>query len=417
MSTQMTRRRLLTARALSGGLGVGALALLAQTQRASADTPFTTFAFPATGAPTPRTMPDRLAEVVNVKEFGALGNGSNDDRPAIQAAFDYAFGSAAAPHGTNSVANKQVFFPGGNYLLGAPLVLTQVQGARIVGSGRMTTRLAGRGGAVIVTNGLVNSHIEGFLLDGNGGVCLDLDWNGKGSVGLDGNTFVDMCYGTGSVGVRIGNSGHGGSNNVFLNNCAGGCTTGLSTTGDQALNNSYVGGNMQSCTTGILVTRGSVSLVMGTGFQVMSNWDIQTAPTAAAASMSILGCRSESHQHAYFTDNIIASVSGGTHLEYADAVFVQAQGGIVLIEGCNTYGMVKIRNGARATIQNCFFQPLAWIDAPANLLWYTPNNPISANIELENIRYDWLGAQAHIFKERWFTTNGSTLTKQSYVLV
>jgi polygalacturonase len=125
MSTQMTRRRLLTARALSGGLGVGALALLAQTQRASADTPFTTFAFPATGAPTPRTMPDRLAEVVNVKEFGALGNGSNDDRPAIQAAFDYAFGSAAAPHGTNSVANKQVFFPGGNYLLGAPLVLTR----------------------------------------------------------------------------------------------------------------------------------------------------------------------------------------------------------------------------------------------------------------------------------------------------
>jgi hypothetical protein len=31
-------------------------------------------------------MPDRLAEVVNVKESGALGNGSKDDRPAIQAA-------------------------------------------------------------------------------------------------------------------------------------------------------------------------------------------------------------------------------------------------------------------------------------------------------------------------------------------
>jgi hypothetical protein len=411
MSTQFSKR------ALTAGLGVGALALLAQTQRASADTPFTTFAFPATGAPTPRTMPDRLAEVVNVKEFGALGNGSNDDRPAIQAAFDYAFGKAAAPHGTNSVANKQVFFPGGNYLVGAPLVLTQVQGARIVGSGRMTTRLAGGGGAVIVTNGLVNSHIEGFLLDGNGGVCLDLDWNGNGSVGLDGNTFVDMFYGTGSVGVRIGNSGHGGSNNVFLNNFAGGCTTGLSTTGDQALNNSYIGGNMQSCTTGILVTRGSVSSVMGTGFQNgSSSWDIQTATTAAAAPISLIGCRSESHQHAYFTNNVVASVSGVTHLENADSALVQAQGGVVLIEGCNTYGTVKIRDGARVTIQNCFFQPLAWIDAPANLLWYTPTNPISANIELEDVRYDWLGAQAHIFKERWFTTDGSTLTKQKYTL-
>jgi hypothetical protein len=410
MSTQFSKR------ALTTGLGVGALALLAQTQRASADTPFTTFAFPATGAPTPRTMPDRLADVVNVKEFGALGNGSNDDRPAIQAAFDYAFGPAAAAHGTNSLANKQVFFPGGNYLVRAPLVLTQVQGARIVGSGRMTTRLAGGGGAVIVTNGLVKSHIEGFLLDGNGGVCLDLDWNGNGSVGLDGNTFVDMFYGTGSVGVRIGNSGHGGSNNVFLNNFAGGCTTGLSTTGDQALNNSYIGGNMQSCTTGILVTRGSVSSVMGTGFQLSSGWDIQTATTAAAAPISLIGCRSESHQHAYFTNNVVASVSGVTHLENADSALVQAQGGVVLIEGCNTYGTVKIRDGARVTIQNCFFQPLAWIDAPANLLWYTPTNPISANIELEDVRYDWLGAQAHIFKERWFTTDGSTLTKQKYTL-
>jgi len=102
-----------------------------------------------------------------------------------------------------------------------------------------------------------------------------------------------MFYRTGSVGVRIGDSGHGGSNNVFLNNCAGGCTTGLSTTGDQALNNSYIGGNMQSFATGILVTRGSVSSVMGTGFQLSSGWDIQTATTAAAAPISVIGCRSE----------------------------------------------------------------------------------------------------------------------------
>jgi hypothetical protein len=51
MSTQFSKR------ALTAGLGVGALALLAETQRASADTPFTTFAFPATGAPTLRIMP------------------------------------------------------------------------------------------------------------------------------------------------------------------------------------------------------------------------------------------------------------------------------------------------------------------------------------------------------------------------
>jgi hypothetical protein len=73
MSTQLTKRALLSKGAVSAGVGLGALELLAH--GASADTPFTTFAFAATGAPTPRTMPDRLAEVINVKDFGAIGNG------------------------------------------------------------------------------------------------------------------------------------------------------------------------------------------------------------------------------------------------------------------------------------------------------------------------------------------------------
>src|SRR5215813_9468363 len=73
-----------TKRALSAGLGVGALALLAP--RASADTPFSSFAFRATGAPTARTLPDRLGELKTVKDFGALGNGVADDHAAFQAA-------------------------------------------------------------------------------------------------------------------------------------------------------------------------------------------------------------------------------------------------------------------------------------------------------------------------------------------
>jgi Pectate lyase superfamily protein len=103
MSPQLTKRALLRKGPLSAGVGLGTLALL--TQSASSDTPFTAFAFPATGAPTPRTLPDRLAEVVNVKDFGAVGDGAHDDTTNIQAAIDHAI----------SHHRYTVHMPEGNY--------------------------------------------------------------------------------------------------------------------------------------------------------------------------------------------------------------------------------------------------------------------------------------------------------------
>ena len=122
MSTQISKRALFSKGALSAGIGVSALALLAQ--RASADTNFTGFAFPATGAPTARTLPTRLADVVNVLDYGADPTFVADSRSAIQAAFDAAFGTAASPHGlTNAHLNKAVFIPNGRYKLwSGPLI-------------------------------------------------------------------------------------------------------------------------------------------------------------------------------------------------------------------------------------------------------------------------------------------------------
>src|SRR5258708_31846856 len=95
MSTQISKRDLFSTGALSAGLGVGALALLAKS--ASADTPFSSFAFPATGSPTARTMPDRLAAITNVKDFGAGGDRVADDTAANPAALDAAFWPAHNP--------------------------------------------------------------------------------------------------------------------------------------------------------------------------------------------------------------------------------------------------------------------------------------------------------------------------------
>jgi hypothetical protein len=111
-----------TKRAVSAGLGVGALALLAR--RASADTPFSSFAFPSTGAPTARTLPDRLAEIKNVRDFGAKGDGVTDDAAAIQAAVNAVFGETGKPGTFNTNDNAYsgvVFFPPGTFIVKTPI--------------------------------------------------------------------------------------------------------------------------------------------------------------------------------------------------------------------------------------------------------------------------------------------------------
>src|SRR5437016_11695730 len=89
------------------GSAVAALALR-PSSTAQADTALTNFRFAGTGAATARTMPDRLSDIINVKDWGALGNQVANDTAAIQAAINYCIGNGGG----------QVFFPAGKYNLG-----------------------------------------------------------------------------------------------------------------------------------------------------------------------------------------------------------------------------------------------------------------------------------------------------------
>lgn len=66
----------------------------------------------ATGSTTARTLEARFAEVFNVKDFGALGDGSTDDAAAIQAALD----------ACEAAGGGRVYFPPGTYKADSQLV-------------------------------------------------------------------------------------------------------------------------------------------------------------------------------------------------------------------------------------------------------------------------------------------------------
>jgi hypothetical protein len=66
----------------------------------------------ATGSTAARTLPDRFADVVNLKDFGAVGDGLTDDTVAVQNWFDRVIASGRegfAPAGTYRVTSAIVF--------------------------------------------------------------------------------------------------------------------------------------------------------------------------------------------------------------------------------------------------------------------------------------------------------------------
>jgi hypothetical protein len=86
-----------------------------------------------------RTRPG--GDVIDVRRFGAVGNGVADDAPAINAALDAARAASRYPAGS-----APVYVPAGTYRLNRPLNLTGGQ-YNLVGDGMFQTVLVGNTGA------------------------------------------------------------------------------------------------------------------------------------------------------------------------------------------------------------------------------------------------------------------------------
>jgi len=283
----------------------------------------------ATGSPTSRTWGDRLAEVVNAKDYGAIGNGVANDTAALQAAIDAAFGAAGAPNGANEKLNRPLYIPRGTYVISSALVFTSVRGGIVYGDGTLATLIknTAAGSTTIRTNGCAYMTFRDFAVHATGGgasTCFDLDWNNTGPVALNANHFTNMGFGYGQIGMNIGKSGYMGSENVFTNCTFGVHTTAIVTQNDNALDQTLIGGGISSCSTGVRVNTGSFQAIINVGFAVNSVYDIDIQSNcvnfisgcrtespnfinAGSGTFSIVSCKQDCGTAGKFIDNLVGS--------------------------------------------------------------------------------------------------------------
>lgn len=114
-----------------------------------------------------RTTQARLRDVVNIKDFGAVGDGVTNDAPAVQACLTYC-----------AANNKTAYVPSGTYLLNAEIYVPGITNLGLVGDGSSVT-IFKRGDNVVAssftemfnfvnaTSVSANIVVRGITLDGN----------------------------------------------------------------------------------------------------------------------------------------------------------------------------------------------------------------------------------------------------------
>jgi hypothetical protein len=339
---------------------------------------------PAARAIADQSLPN--TGLVNVKDtqFGAAGDGGADDTAAIQAAANFCFGSPSAPHGTAKVnSNGVLYFPPGIYRISAPIAFAKLHGGRILGSGRFVTKIInGAGGPVFAVNGCSYSHFEGMYLRASdkGSAVFDLNWDGTpGGAALQSNAFIDMLFDGGAYGVDVGAGGYMGSENIFVN-CFWiySAVAGLKTSNFNALQNTIVGGNFQACNMGIWVSRGSVCVIDGVGFQVQKEWDIRV-DNSANDTINVIGCRSESPNFVQVKNFVHTFILGCTQAGPA-GYFLRPGGCPATVERCVSLdGQIALEAEARLSVRGSSFGRKDWLS-------YGPLYP-SQTIELEDVQY------------------------------
>jgi hypothetical protein len=86
---------------------------------------------PSSLSPVVRTIQNKFDDVVNIRDFGATGDGVTDDTSAINRALQQIYKSTVSP--TTPLARRTIYFSGGTYLVSTPILVPPY--ATLIGDG------------------------------------------------------------------------------------------------------------------------------------------------------------------------------------------------------------------------------------------------------------------------------------------
>lgn len=120
------------------------------------------------------TVCDKLDEIISVKDYGAVGDGTTDDTTAIQNAL-------------NDCAGRTLFFPAGTYIITAPIIASSKSNFAVVGESAQSSTIKCSAGATFA------SAAVQFLSSTNGKVS-NLQFDANNNASLLSNTVAVVLF-------------------------------------------------------------------------------------------------------------------------------------------------------------------------------------------------------------------------------
>ncbi len=157
---------------------------------------------------------------VNVKDFGAKGDGTTDDYTNIMKAVAIARDSP-----TGGLARQSLYFPAGRYRVSKPIFLDHWAGGGFYGEGPdQSVIVSSYGKSVFRTNSTGYITFVGLGLETSTGAVepvFDLSWDGSAGkpsngAALQANMFYNVRFQGGEEGLSIGAGGYMGSENLIV---------------------------------------------------------------------------------------------------------------------------------------------------------------------------------------------------------